>query len=57
MDECAGKVQKAGAHHSGFIVVDVAIIESHVTANDAEASALPNKQGNGHGNVIQRGDG
>ena len=55
MDESSQMVQKAGAHPRGVIVVDVAVIESHVTTTDAEASALPDKDG--HGNVIQRGDG
>ena len=57
MDESSQMVQKAGAHKRGFIVVDVAIIESHVAAADVKAPALQNKEGNGHRKVIQRGDG
>ena len=57
MEEGSGKVQKAKTHKASVIVVDVAILQSHVAAIDAQPPALPNKEGNGHGKVIQRGDG
>ena len=59
MEEGSGKVQNASAHATGLIVVDVAIVESHVGVGvaDIETPALQNKEGKGHGNVIQRGDG
>ena len=57
MDEGSGKIQEASAHVGSFIVMDVAIVESHVAANDAKTPALQNKEGKGHGKVIQRGDG
>ena len=57
MEEVSGKVQKAGAHVGSFIVMDVAIVESHVAAGDVKTPALQNKEGKGHGNVIQRDDG
>ena len=57
MDEGAGNVQRASTHAPSLIVMDLAIVESHVTATDPEASALPNKEGKGHGKVIQWGDG
>ena len=52
-----GKVQEASAHVGSFIVMDVAIVESHVAAADVKTPALQNKEGKGHGKVIQRGDG
>ena len=57
MDEISGKVQKASAHGSSLIVVDVAIVESHVAVADVKAPGLQNKERKGHGKVIQRGDG
>ena len=57
MDEGSGKIQEASAHDFSFIVMDVAIVESHVAAKDVQPPALPNKAGKGHGKVIQRGDG
>ena len=39
------------------IVVDVAIVESHIAAGDLKTPALQNKEGKGHRKVIQRGDG
>ena len=57
MDEGPGKIQEASAHGGSLIVMDVAIVESHVAAADVKTPALPNKEGKGHGNVIQRGDG
>ena len=57
MEEGSGKVQKAGTHAGSLIVVDVAIVESHVAAGDVKIPALQNKEGKGHGNVFQRGDG
>ena len=57
MDEGSGKIHKASAHVVSFIVMDVAIVESHVAATDVKTPALQNKEGEGHGNVIQRGDG
>ena len=57
MDEGSRKIQEASAHGFSFIVMDVAIVESHVAAGDAKTPALQNKEGKGHGKVIQRGDG
>ena len=58
MDEGSGKIQEASAHGSSFIVMDIAIVESHVaTALDGKTPALQNKERKGHGKVIQRGDG
>ena len=57
MDECSGKVQKASTHAKSFIVVDVAIVESHVAAIDEDPPALPKKEGKCQGIFIQRGDG
>ena len=57
MEEGSGKVQKASAHATSVIVVYLAVVESHVAAIDAQPPTLPNKEGNGHGKVIQRGDG
>ena len=57
MDEDSGKVQKVNAHPTSFIMVNGAVVEGHITALDAEASTLPNKEGTCHGKVIQRGDG
>ena len=42
--------------------MDVAIVESHVDVKtpvvvDVKTPALQNKEGKGHGKVIQRGDG
>ena len=56
MDEGSGKIQEASAHAGSFIVMDVAIVESHVAAMDV-TPALQKKEGKGHGKVIQRGDG
>ena len=45
MDEGSGKIQEASAHVVGsFIVMDVAIVESHVAAMDVQPPALPNKE-------------
>ena len=58
MDEGSGKIQEAGAHVVSFIIVmDIAIVESHVAAADVKTPALQSKEGKGHGKVIQRGDG
>ena len=57
MDEGSGKVQKAGTHVNSSIVMDLATVQLHVAATDQDSSALPNKEGTGHGKVIQRGDG
>ena len=57
MEEGSRKIQEASPHLESFIVMDVAIVESHITAYDAEASTLPNKEGTCQGKVIQRGDG
>ena len=57
MDEGPGKIQEASAHVVSFIVMDVAIVESHVAAADVKSSALQNEEVKGHGKVIQRGDG
>ena len=59
MDEGSGKIQEASAHGVSFIVMDVAIVESHVAAADEETPALQNKEGSrkGQGKVIQWGDG
>ena len=57
MDEGSGKIQEASAHKAGFIVMLVAIVESHVAAVDVKTPALQNKEGKGHGKVIQRGNG
>ena len=57
MDEGLGKIQEASAHGESFIVMDVAIVESHVAAAHVKTPALQNKEGKGHGKVIQRGDG
>ena len=57
MDEGPGKIQEASAHGGSLIVMDVAIVESHVAAIDAQPPTLPNKEGKGHGKCIQRGDG
>ena len=59
MDEGSRKVQKASAHFASFVVMDVAVVESHVAAaaGDVKTRALQKKEGNGHGKVIQRGDG
>ena len=41
MEEYSGKVQKVSAHAaSSFIVMDLAIVESHVAARDAKTPAL-----------------
>ena len=47
MDEGSGKVQKASAHAGSLIVVDVAVVESHIAALDVQPPALPNKEGKG----------
>ena len=57
MEEGSETVQKVSAHHAIIIVVDVAVVEIHFAAPDGDSSTLPNKEANGHGNVIQRGDG
>ena len=57
MDEGSRKIQDASAHAVSFIVMDVAIIERHVAAADVKTPALQNKEGKGHGKVVQRGDG
>ena len=57
MDEGSGNNQEASAHVASFIVMHVAIVESHVAADDVKTPALPYKEGNGHGKVVQRGDG
>ena len=64
MDEGSGKIQEASAHVISFIVMDVAMVESHngcrnvmFAAADIKTPALQNKEGKGHGKVIQRGDG
>ena len=59
MDEGPGKIQEASAHVVSFIVMDVAIVESHhcAAAPNVNASALTNKEGKCHGTFIQRGDG
>ena len=57
MDEGSGNHQEASAHGFSFIVMDVAIVESHVPAVDVKTPALQNKGGKGHGKVIQWGDG
>ena len=59
MNEGSGKIQKASAHMSSFIVMDLAVVEIHhcAAALNVKASALPNKERNSHGKVIQRGDG
>ena len=56
MDEGPGKIQEASAHGASFIVMDIAVDESHVAATDVKTPALQNKEGKGHGKVIQRGD-
>ena len=56
MEVGTGKIQEASAHMDSFIVMDVAIVESHVAA-DVKTPALQNKEGKSHGNFIQRGDG
>ena len=56
MEEGSSKVWKASAHQS-VVVVDVAMIESHIAAVDGKTPALQNKEGKGHGKIIQRGDG
>ena len=44
MDEGSGKIQEASAHGVvSFIVMDVAIVESHVGAVDLKTPALQNK--------------
>ena len=43
MDEGSGKIQEASAHVGSFIMVNGAVVEGHITAIDAEASALPRK--------------
>ena len=55
MDEGPGKIQEASAHVVSFIVMDIAVVESHVAAVDVKTPALQNKEGQGHGKVIQRG--
>ena len=50
-------VHRASAHDPSSIVMDVAIVESHIAAVDVKTPALQNKQGKGHRKVIQRGDG
>ena len=57
MDEGSGKIQEASAHVVSCIVMDVAIVESHVAAADEKTPALQNEEGKGHGKFIQRGDG
>ena len=57
MEEGSGKVQETSAHVVSFIIMDVAIVESHVAAVDVKTPALQNEEGKGHGKVIQRGDG
>ena len=57
MEEGSGKVWKASAHPASVVVVDVAMVESHIAAVDVKTPALQNKEGKGHGKVIQRGDG
>ena len=61
MEEGAGKAWKASAHPASDVVygvvVDVAMVESHIAAVDVKTPALQNKEGKGHGKVIQRGDG
>ena len=56
MEEGSSKVWKASAHPS-VVVVDVAMIESHIAAVDGKTPTLQNKEGKGHGKIIQRGDG
>ena len=57
MDKGYGKVQKVNAHPNSFIMVNGAVVEGHITAIDAQASTLQNKEGTCQGKVIQRGDG
>ena len=57
MEEGSGKVWKASAHLASVVVVDVAMVESHIAAADVKTPALQNKEGKGHGKVIQRGVG
>jgi hypothetical protein len=45
LEEGSRKVQKASAHVSGLIVVDVAVVEGHVTSINAHTATLPNKEG------------
>ena len=45
MDECSGKVQKVGTHRNSLIMMDLAVVESHLSAVvNIKASALPNKE-------------
>ena len=57
MDEGPGRVQKASAHPISFIVMYLAVVESHIAVIDVQPPALPNKEGTCHGKGIQRGDG
>ena len=57
MDECSGKIQKAGTHLSSCVAMYVAAVQLHVAAIDCDSSALPKREGTGHGKIIQRGDG
>ena len=56
MDEGSGKIQKASAHVGSLIVMNLAAIEMHVGCLDPKTPALQ-KEGKGHGKVIQRGGG
>ena len=49
MDEGSRKIQEASAHAVSLIVMDVAIVESHVAVADVNTPALQNKEGKGHG--------
>ena len=59
MEEGSGKVCKASTHPASVVVVDVAIVESHVAALDEQPPTLPkNKERRKmSGNFNQRGDG
>ena len=54
MEEGSGKVQKASAHEASMIVVDVAIVESHVAAIDADSAPLQEHTGTVLGNFFHR---
>ena len=45
MDEGSGKIQEASAHEASFIVMDVAIVESHVASIDVQPPALTKRKG------------
>ena len=38
--------QKVSAHASGFIVMNLAVVQLHVAAPDSDSSALSNMEGN-----------